>query len=301
MWQGTSQKSLPPDSGLELLACVHGTWTVLGLKTLCFHTGQVSCGEVQHGAVCVHAQQHFHVPSSTSAAIYAKGTSPEDPAARFNLELLACVCGAWGEAFKTLLELGADNLYALIPPAAALATAEGSGAGFALAQKVHRAGRSNVILYEISDAAKHGAADDTSKLADLTQQSQQWHTAGAKHRLSHEQMIFFLAMARYQTRGIRRDALHQHVTRCSHKRVWLHDIGHLAGAMLPIVEDSFEPPRCHCAASCPAVVCAQHALAVIAHSESEKSCMRQTDGRNAHIWFVLFGGSIAGSQAHAAF
>ncbi len=42
---------------------------------------------------------------------------------------------AWSEALKTLLDAGAANLYALLPPAAALAAADRTGIGFALAQK----------------------------------------------------------------------------------------------------------------------------------------------------------------------
>ncbi len=42
---------------------------------------------------------------------------------------------AWSEALKTLLDAEAANLYALLPPAAALAAADRAGIGFALAQK----------------------------------------------------------------------------------------------------------------------------------------------------------------------
>lgn len=70
------------------------------------------------------------------AAASPQGNAPDDPAARFNAELLACVRAAWGEAFRTLLQAGAANLYDLVPPAAALAASAFDGLEFALAQKV---------------------------------------------------------------------------------------------------------------------------------------------------------------------
>jgi hypothetical protein len=65
-----------------------------------------------------------------------QSTAPDDPAARFNLELLACVRAAWGEAFRTLLDVGAANLYALVPPTAAMLAAAPASPGCVLAQQV---------------------------------------------------------------------------------------------------------------------------------------------------------------------
>jgi hypothetical protein len=46
------------------------------------------------------------------------------------------VRAAWGEAFRTLLDAGAANLYALVPPAAALLAAAPTGPDTLLAQQV---------------------------------------------------------------------------------------------------------------------------------------------------------------------
>lgn len=67
-----------------------------------------------------------------------QGISPDDPAARFNLELLACVRASWMEAFKALLESGAADLYSLVPPAAALAAASPGSPDTVLAEKARR-------------------------------------------------------------------------------------------------------------------------------------------------------------------
>jgi hypothetical protein len=67
---------------------------------------------------------------------HPQGTAPDDAAARFNLELLACVRAAWGEAFRTLLDAGTADLYALVPPAAALLAAAPTGPDTLLAQQV---------------------------------------------------------------------------------------------------------------------------------------------------------------------
>ena len=67
---------------------------------------------------------------------HPQGTAPDDATARFNLELLACVRAAWGEAFRTLLDAGTANLYALVPPAAALLADAPNGPDALLAQQV---------------------------------------------------------------------------------------------------------------------------------------------------------------------